>query len=678
MESRALRGILREMRLLALAASMAIPSLAAAPARTIENRYLRVSVDSGAGEITVLDKIARHEWKPSRPAGANRGFRDLELKPGNILTFTADLAGPGGRTWPALVKLSLTPAAADLAAELDMADRSVELEYVAFLEPWVLDSPSGALAVADYADGHLYPLNLRPLPKNRFTLDNIDMPWVGVCDVDRGFGYALIADTPDDGYIEMQAVPGAQVSAPRLVWTGSHRQFRYPRRAIYHFAAKGGYVALAKRYREYARKLGVLTPFTEKLKQNPNLTRLFGAPDVWGDSTLSFAREAKAAGVEKMLQHTSGSEGVRRGVSAEDMKAINALGYLSSTYDIYADVLPLEAGQEATPHLDRVPDNVVLRADGQRMTAWLTWDKKQYMKRCPALWVDVARLVIPRDLALFPYIGRFIDVITAEGLYECFDQRHPLTRTAKREANVAMLQYVRSLGLVVGSEHGRWWAVPQVDYIEGMMSGGFASWPAGHLIRPKTKDEQFDGPSGSAYPKWDAYARWGIGHEYRIPLWELVFHDCVVSTWYWGDSSDFLLAAAPEITPKKDAFNILYGTIPMMWAGRNGSWPSAREVFLRTYRNTCKLHEAVATSEMLRHEFVTADRAVQATRFADGTRVLVNFGEKPYTARIDGQAHVLPQNGFVVKGPRIEQSMEMVDGQVVTTIRAGSYRYQGR
>ena len=439
MESRALSGILREMRLLALAASMAIPSLAAAPVRTIENRYLRVSVDSGAGEITVLDKTARHEWKQSRPAGASRGFRDLAQTPGNSLSFTADLAGRGGRTWPALVKLSLTPAASDLVAEVDMADRSVQLEYVAFLEPWVLDSPSGALAVADYADGHLYPLNLRPLPKNRFTLDNIDMPWVGVCDVDRGFGYALIADTPDDGYIEMQAVPGAQVSAPRLVWTGSHRQFRYPRRAIYHFAAKGGYVALAKRYREYARKLGVLTPFTEKLKQNPNLTRLFGAPDVWGDSTLSFAREAKAAGVEKMLQHTSGSEGVRRGVSAEDMKAINALGYLSSTYDIYADVLPLEAGQEATPHLDRVPDNVVLRADGQRMTAWLTWDKKQYMKRCPALWLDVARLVIPRDLALFPYIGRFIDVITAEGLYECFDQRHPLTRTAKREANVAML-----------------------------------------------------------------------------------------------------------------------------------------------------------------------------------------------------------------------------------------------
>lgn len=655
----------------ALVLSLGIATAAAQPV-TIENRFLRVTIDP-AGRIDVLDKTARREWKqPASPAP--RPFRDLRRGRGASVSFTADLAG-GGKTWPATVKLSLSPALPDLTAEVDLPDRGVEVASLDFLDPFVLDTPSTALAVADYADGHLYPLNLRPLPKTRFPLDNIDMPWVGVCDVDRGFGYALIADTPDDGYIDVRPVAGTEVSAPRLVWTASNRQFRYARRAIYQFAAKGGYVALAKRYRDYARALGVLVPFREKLKRNPNIARLFGAPDVWGDGSLRFARETSAAGVAKMLQHTSGSEGVRRDITPDDMKAINALGYLTSTYDVYADILPLDPGQEPTPHRDRIPESVALRADGQRMTAWLTWDKKQYMKRCPALWKGVAERVIPKDLALFPYIGRFIDVITAENLYECYDPAHPLTRTAKREDNAAMLRYVRSLGLVVGSEHGRWWAVPHVDYIEGMMSGGFASWPAGHLMRPKTKDEKFEGGTGARYPSWDVYAKWGIGHEYRIPLWELVFHDCVVSTWYWGDSSDFLLAAAPEITPKKDAFNILYGTMPMMWAGRNGSWPSARDIFLRTYRKVSKVQEAVAAAEMVSHRFVTADRAVQETLFADGTRVVVNFGEKPYTATVGGRAHVLPQNGFAVKGPQVEQYLELAGGKPVTTIRAGAYRY---
>jgi len=45
-----------------------------------------------------------------------------------------------------------------------------------------------------------------------------------------------------------------------------------------------------------------------------------------------------------------------------------------------------------TSNNDRIPENVVLQSNGQRMKAWLTFDKKQqYMKRCPALWTDVAR-----------------------------------------------------------------------------------------------------------------------------------------------------------------------------------------------------------------------------------------------------------------------------------------------
>ena len=127
-----------------------------------------------------------------------------------------------------------------------------------------------------------------------------------------------------------------------------------------------------------------------------------------------------------------------------------------------------------------------------------------------------------------------------------------------------------------------------------------------------------------------------------------MFHDCVISTWYWGDSSDFLLEAAPEVTAKKDAFNILYGTMPMMWANAEGSWVKNREMFLRTYRNVCKVHEAVATAEMVSHEFVTADRAVQRTRFSDGTVVVVNFGDREYEAQVGGKRQVLGKNGFAV------------------------------
>jgi len=53
-----------------------------------------------------------------------------------------------------------------------------------------------------------------------------------------------------------------------------------------------------------------------------------------------------------------------------------------------------------------------IQADGTRMTAWLTWDKRQFMKRCPTFWLRTAQKVIPRDLAERPYLGRFSVLFT--------------------------------------------------------------------------------------------------------------------------------------------------------------------------------------------------------------------------------------------------------------------------
>ncbi len=638
---------------------------------TLENRPLQVRVRPMSGTIVARDRSSGRErvqtaWDSAKDGPVFRNVRhSAQPRPGVRLNMAFE---PGSTNTLALT-LSLPERGADLCVEVDLPDRHAKIQNLFVLAPFVPTSTNTALVVADYAGGHLYPLNEKP-PRTWFNLWSIDMPWVGVCDLDKGAGYALVVETDDDACIRLvkNQRDGGESWAPQVGFQASHGEFRYPRKFFYHFASQGGYVALAKRFREFARQQGLLVTFREKLKRNPNLSRLFGAPDVWGDGSLKFAREAKAAGIEKMLIHGR--------ASAEDMTAINELGYLTSNYDIYADMLAVEPGKEIDNHHGQVPADVVLQADGQRMKAWLTWDKQQYMKRCPVVAVNTAHLVIPKDLAQRPFLGRFIDVATAEDLYECYDLAHPMTRSGKRQASTDLLAYVRSLGLVTGGEHGRYWAVPQLDYIEGMMSGGYYSWPSGWLLRPKSKDQEFDNPYGGKFGKWAEYEKWGIGHQYRVPLWELVFHDCIVSTWYWGDSSEFLLAAAPEVTPKKDAFNILYGTIPMFWANRQGGWRADRDLCLRTYRNTCKLHEAIAGTEMVSHEFVTPDRAVQRTRFSDGTEVIVNFGESPFAAKLGRRKYLLPQNGFAVKGPKIEQSLALVDGRRVTTIRTKTFRFK--
>lgn len=638
----------------------------------IENAVLRVELDVDSGRIGVIEKAGGLTWGQSSAAKAAAPvYRKLAGGKTDFEVERAFDAGKGVRL-PVRIRFSLPDAGApELRVEARANDAKAATGDMRFIEPFALDAPRGVLAVADYSNGHLYPLDAAPFPKKSFGGDRLDLPWVGLCDLDSGRSCMLLLETPDDASISMQDFAGKDGRtrvAPQVIWRPQKGTWGYPRSVLYHFAPKGGYVAICKRYRAYASGRGLIVPFTEKLKKTPNLTRLFGAPDVWGNASLAFAREAKAAGVEKMLIH--GRPG-----KPDDMRAINDLGYLTSEYDNYTDILPTEDGK-VTSNRAILPDHAVLKSDKERMTAWLTWDKKtQYMKRCPMLWVDAARNTADKVLGEWPFLGRFIDVTTAEALYECFDEKHPMTKVQKRECGPALHRVFRERGLVMGGEHGIWWCPPVVDYIEGMMSGGYASWPAGHLIHPKSKEEEFEGAWGKLKTKWADYERWGIGHEWRAPLWELVFHDCIVSTWYWGDASDWLLDAAPEITPKKDAYNVLYGTIPLLWANAGGSWVKDREIFLRTYRNTCKLHEAIATSELLSHEFVTPDHAVQRTRFADGTECVVNFGARPHRASVGGRDHLLPQNGWAVKGPSIEQSLALEDERPVTRIRSRGYAF---
>jgi len=653
---------------------------AAADPVVLENRALRVEIAPDSGRISVREKSSDQLWQQAAPTdGSGKTpppqpgsvYRVVKTSQRSAVLERAFGAGKGSKLALKLSFVLPDGGAADLRVEARAEDAQSPVEEIKFLEPFVLDAPHGVLAVADYSNGHLYPLDAQPFPRNSFGGDRLDMPWLGLCDLDSGRGYLLLIETCDDSSVAMQKVAGKDgrpLVAPVVRWRGQKGAFGYPRSVLYHFASAGGYVAICKRYRAYAKEHGLIVPFAEKLKKNTNLKRLFGAPDVWGNASLAFAREAKAAGVEKMLIHG-------RPAKPADMRVVNDLGYLTSEYDNYTDILPAKDGKIDHDHAI-LPDDAVLKSDQQRMAAWLTWDKKtQFMKRCPMLWADAAKATADKVLGEWPFIGRFIDVTTAEGLYECFDPKHPMTKTQKRECGPALHRVFRDRKLVMGGEHGIWWCVPWVDYIEGMQSGGYASWPAGHLIHPKTKEEEFEGAGRKMTIKWSDYAKWGIGHESRAPLWELVFHDCIVSTWYWGDASDFLLDAAPEITPKKDAFNILYGTIPLLWADKGGSWQKDRAIFLRTYRNTCKLHESLATAELVSHEFVTADHAVQRTRFSDGTVCVVNFGEKPYRATVGGKACELPQNGWVVTGPKVQQSLTMEDGKPVTVIRAPGYAF---
>lgn len=627
----------------------------------LSSQALNVVVDP-KGFFSVTEKRTKLTWKSVQHIAP---FRNLQKLSGGKVSFQTDARQRDGKTFPVTVTVWLE--GDELVMEASVDKLEMRVGTFSFSPPFLPTSPNSDLLVPFYGNGIAVPVDSKEFLGWSFrTYGALDMPWVGV--TSGKAGYLLLWDerSADDGWCILEAVKisGSELLVPFAYHDPMMGTFGYQRRIRYFFVPDGGYVALCKRYRDYARRKGFLVTLVEKAKRKPAVKLLAGAPNVWGGNP-QFAKEAE--GVDRLLIN---------GVwSAEQMEAIKALGYLNSRYDNYEDLYTCCPNHNPPYNIGTI-DDCVLRADGNRQVGWVTWDKKHTAhKRCSILQLDAARSYITDQLKRHPHNAWFLDVTTATDLIECYDPKHPHNRTEDREAKRRLAKFVgEGLGLVLGGEHGRWWGVDIYDYWEGMMSHNlFFTWPAGHL-RPPEKREEIE----------ERYLEWGLGHRRRLPLWELVFHDCVVSYWYWGDSTDFLYRVAPDLSDKKDAFNILYGTPPMFWVNRLGfTWsdPALRKRLLQSYRLVCKLHEQIAFDEMISHEWLTPDRSVQRTVFGRlGTRkstteVIVNFGEKQFVLERFGRKFVLPQYGFFAHGPSVTQYRIAADERTVTFVKTRDFNY---
>jgi hypothetical protein len=244
--------------------------------------------------------------------------------------------------------------------------------------------------------------------------------------------------------------------------------------------------------------------------------------------------------------------------------------------------------------------------------------------------LGLARTRIPADLADHAYGARFFDTTTASPLREDYNPLHPLSRGEDRANKMALLAYSsRELRLVTGSETGFDAAVPYLHYFEGMMSLGPYRLP----------DSGYDlGTRKSPTRDWLDYQ---VGSKYRIPLFELVYHDCVFSSWYWGDASNRLV----EYLSERNLFNALYGTMPL-WILDTERWKSDKAALIPSYANGTTVSHDTAWSELVEHRFLTADRQAQYTRFANGCEVWGNF-DRAKAARAGG--FDIPPRSFVAR-----------------------------
>ncbi len=592
---------------------------------SLSNKILTLTVDPSDGNFSVTDKRTGRVWR-------QKPFRDdkvvLEAAVGNGIEMTVLDATSG-------IELSV-----NLRLEADRPEVVATLSGKGRLErtiqyPHPFASAQGDRLIVPMNEGIGYPADdktIAPMRLIAYGGHGICMSFWGVSR-DAG-AYMAIIETPDDMRINMNRIDGRLCIGGE--WEAQKGKFSYARRLRYVFFDKGDHVEMCKRYRRYVQEKGTFKTLKEKRLKNPNVDLLVGAVNVWcwEKDALAIARELKAAGIDRILWSNR--------KSPEIIEAMNRMpGVLTSRYDIYQDLMDPEVVRK---HLRRQhpdwtqdgwPEDLMLDARGNWRKGWRVKGTDGNMYPCGVLCdrqaVKYARQRVPQELKTHPYRCRFIDTTTASPWRECYDTDHPMTRTESKFWKMQLLKYMsQEAGLVTGSETGHDAAVPYVHYFEGMMSLGHYRIPdAGRNMSRIVQDVP------------ERVAKFQVGQKYRLPLWELVYHDCVVAQWYWGDYNNKL----PAIWDKRDLFNILYATPPMFMFNRQ-TWSENKDRFAQSYRNICPLVRSVGYEEMVDHRTLTADRNVQQTEFANGIEVTVNFGSKMYRLK-DGR-EVAPTN-FIVK-----------------------------
>lgn len=687
------------------------PLVASAAPYTLDEAAspVRVVFDSSGGRLTVTQKSDGFVWKNTTASGGDDVTVGAVSQPdsthlsANIIHTSSGVA--------LTVALELVPAAGDLRVTLSGPAASIPngVQYPYAFHPG--GHGNGGFAVLPFDSGYVLPESQTAYTTSLNRLSNRRMEWFGGTDRDNVRGWLGIAETHAD--FELHTVTGTHDGVTVIggvpKWIGSNDNasrtpnlFSYDRVVRFHFVSSGGYVALAKQFRAWAQSQGWVKTLARKNAEDPEhkTDKLIGAPIIylWGDGRdEALIDDLYAAGLRKaallisvnQLDQNKNFPNTAHANGSGWMDAVKARGFLPGFYDIYQAMRVGGAGPAY--------DGTIYLWPAAQTAAWAYHDaagKPVSITLGNAVSYDVsaakqaefcATTRLPAHLAQFGVDAYFFDTTCAGPPREDYDSAngHFATRAIDIVNRTALLNasYANpAKRLITGTEQGRSWAVPVVHWGEGKFWLG----ETGNLTQSDSgvwNDTSYPGIMvDPVNPATLTTNKLGplLFHGWQVPLWDLVFHDCMVNTTHWSRPHNKFLYAWDHA----DRWALLRGQAPLLNLTYNGArgtssrtpatltdnagtqWSSSWSVmsarFTQTFNTVSAWHAQVGYLEMINHGWLTTDRSVQMSEFsgdagASGRGIVVNFGNydgasgvtgTTWTGTLRGQSITVPVGDY--------------------------------
>ncbi|GIC76736.1 hypothetical protein FMO003_05290 [Moritella sp. F3] len=230
----------------------------------------------------------------------------------------------------------------------------------------------------------------------------------------------------------------------------------------------------------------------------------------------------------------------------------------------------------------------------------------------------------------------FLDVDATGMTREDYSKNNRMSETKMLDAfNQRMAWIASNEDIVLGSEDGNALTTQGIAFAHGMETVGFG-W-SDKDMKHNRKSPYF---LGAWYPdnKPDfffkaaqvkqPYKTLFFSPQYKVPLYQTVFHDEVINSHHWHtDSLKFT-----DVQVERDLTSMLYNTPAMVHLSRDEAdqIDAPRIKALQRYQQGfLPIHQVLWNKAMIDFKWLDKQGLLQQTTFNDGSRIVANFTQKP-------------------------------------------------
>lgn len=389
-----------------------------------------------------------------------------------------------------------------------------------------------------------------------------------------------------------------------------------------------------------------------KLSLAANLPDVFQEADRWLDSeTVDLLKDMKESGIGQAWIGLNSWE--QAYVKPQLIETAVSQDYLIGSYDSYHSIHQPGREQWITAAFEDTSlyENAsVTDQKGNKISGF----KEVGRKLNPTLSLPAVKERLNRIMNNgLPFNSWFIDCDATGEIYDDYTPGRRTTQQMDLEARLERMAYIRdTYQMVIGSEGGNDFAASDIAYAHGLELKTF-SWMDQDMKENKDSEYyigKYYNPAGGVaehfskrIPVKEHLYTVFADPRYDVPLFKLVYHNSVITSYHW-DWSTFKIQGA---TKERMVREILYD-VPPLYHLDSAEWEEYKEDLVNHTKVWSEFSKKAVLEEMTDFNRLLEDGSVQLTQYGDGIFVVANFNDFTYSyegQEIPGQSALISIGG---------------------------------